>query len=616
MAHPLLTGKDKEKHLLLGNEAIARGAIEAGVGFVSCYPGTPSSEIPDTLFRLSPDADYVFEYSANEKVAMESGGGVTLTGVPALVTMKHVGLNVAADPFMTLAYIGTPGGMVIVSADDPGCHSSQNEQDNRYFARLGGIPVLEPLTAQEAKDMTKAAFELSARWQQPLMLRTTTRVNHLRGCVEFGGCKPVKKSGSFQKNPGRFVSVPAVSRARHNELLKNLKMIAAYSDECPWNRLSGEGEVGFIASGISRAYLHDALRERKQKARVLDLGFSWPLPEQKILTLLRAVKKLIIVEELEPIVEKEVRALAQQHGISVEIIGKGDLLPLQGEYSTQLLEKVVDSAFGMSTPQQKQIVPPPLPLRPPNLCAGCTHRSVYHSARHIFGDDVVYSSDIGCYTLGVLPPLRTVDFLLCMGSSISAGAGMSVVNDKPVIAFIGDSTFFHSGLTGLVNAVYNERNLLIVILDNRTTAMTGHQPNPGVDQTMTGPNSGRIDLATIVQGCGVCAEKIKRVRALNYKAVSNALIKLKDMTGVRVLIAQDPCPLFARRVLGQKSPRKAYVLPEFARDPQVVKISAGLGCPAFSILDGLVSIDEQQCTGCMLCVQLSPHIKARVKEKR
>ncbi len=616
MAHPLLNGKDKEKHLLLGNEAIVRGAVEAGVGFVSCYPGTPSSEIPDTLFRLSPEADYVFEYSANEKVAMESSGGATLTGVPALVTMKHVGLNVAADPFMTLAYIGTPGGMVIVSADDPGCHSSQNEQDNRYFARLGGVPVFEPTTAQEAKDMTKAAFELSAKWQQPIMLRTTTRVNHLRGVVAFGDCKPVNKSGSFQKNPGRFVSVPAVSRARHNELLKNLQTIAAYSDECHWNNLSGEGETGFIASGISRAYLRDALRERQQQARVLELGFSWPLPEQKILTLLRSVKKLVIVEELEPIVEKEVRALAQKHTIHVEIIGKGDLLPLQGEYSTELLKKVVDFAFGVSTPEQKRVAPRPLPTRPPNLCAGCTHRSVYHSARQIFGDGAVYSSDIGCYTLGILPPLQTVDFLLCMGSSISAGAGMAAVNDKPVVAFIGDSTFFHSGLTGLVNAVYNERDLLIVILDNRTTAMTGHQPNPGVDQTMTGPNSGKIDLAAIVQGCGVCAEKIKKVRALNYKAVSNALEKFRDMTGVRVLIAEDPCPLFARRVLGKKSPRKAYVLPEFERDPQIVEVAVSLGCPAFSVVDGLVSIDTEQCTGCMLCVQLSPHIKSKVQEAR
>lgn len=615
--YPLLSGKSGETHLLLANEAIVRGAIEAGVGFISCYPGTPSSEIPDTFFRLSKEAQYIFEYSVNEKIAMEAAGGASLAGVPSLVTMKHVGVNVAADPFMTLVYIGTPGGMVLVSADDPGCHSSQNEQDNRYFAQLGTVPVFEPLTAQEAKDMTAAAFSLSAKWEQPIMLRTTTRVNHLRGSVQFGEKKSACTKGSFQKNSGRFVAIPAVSRRRHDILLRKFEEITEYSENCPWNTVYGEGSVGFIASGISRAYLHDALQESGRQAKVLELGFSWPLPQKKIIKLLQEVKTLVVVEELEPIVETAVRALAQKHGCTVEILGKGEIFSRQGEYSVQLIRQMLAKVFDLempSSPSYKAGEVQSFPLRPPNLCAGCTHRSVYHNVRRIFGDDVVYSSDIGCYTLGILPPLKTADFSLCMGSSISAGGGMAAVNDKPVIAFIGDSTFFHSGITGLINALCHKRDMLIVILDNRTTAMTGHQPNPGVDDTLVGVNSAKVDITAVVRGCGVAEENVRLANALNYKAVEKALLEFREKSGVRVLITQSPCPLFARRAQGKKYLRTAYVVSGFERNASVLECAASLGCPAFSVAGGLAHIDEEVCIGCMLCVQLSSHIKAKVKK--
>jgi indolepyruvate ferredoxin oxidoreductase alpha subunit len=611
MSHPLLSKSAGEQHLLLGNEAIVRGAVEAGIGFVSCYPGTPSSEVPDTFFKISPDADYYFEYSVNEKVAMEVAGGAALSGVPTMVTMKHVGVNVAADPFMTLAYIGTPGGMIVLSADDPGCHSSQNEQDNRYYARLAGFPCFEPATAQEAKDMTRDILGLSAKWEQPVMLRTTTRVNHLRGPVTYAEPAPAKVQGEFRKNPMRFVPIPAVARNRHDVLLKKLEEIREEAETSPWNRESGDGNVGFIASGIARAYLNDVLLEADatDEVRVLELGFTYPLPTKKILSFLNKVEKVVILEELEPLVENEVRTLIQKNGLSVEVIGKGEMLPIQGEYSTTLMRRVFRAVTGREDEHSHCDMEQGLPMRPPNLCAGCPHRAAFYAVREAYGDEAVYSSDIGCYTLGILPPLKAADFLLCMGSSVSSGTGVSRATGQPVVAFIGDSTFYHSGITGLVNAVFNGHDLLLVILDNRTTAMTGHQPNPGVDTTFIGANPNVVDIEAIVRGCGVT--QVKKVKPLNHKATRAALDEFKAMSGVRVLIAVDPCPLFAKRALGKKPVQTAYVPEEHASDQDCLDVVANLACPAFSIREGKVVIDETTCSGCMFCVQLSSKIKAR-----
>ncbi|NCC24184.1 MAG: indolepyruvate ferredoxin oxidoreductase subunit alpha [Deltaproteobacteria bacterium] len=605
----LLSPEAGGPHLLLGNEAIVRGALEAGVGFVSCYPGTPSSEVPDTFFRLSPKAGYSFEYSVNEKVAMEVAGGAALAGVPSLVTMKHVGVNVAADPMMTLAYIGTPGGLVILSADDPGCHSSQNEQDNRIYARLGGLPCFEPASAQEAKDMTREALVLSARLGQPVLLRTTTRVNHLRGPVIFEALPEARSKGRFVKTPGRFVPIPAVARTRHPALLSALTDMKNENESSSWNIRHGQGRIGFISSGISRAYLADALEGLgNPQVQVLELGQSYPLPASLILDFLRHVDLAVIVEELEPVMETEIRALAQEHGLAVKIMGKGPRLPRTGEYSVRIVIAAVRQALGMPDPEESICsAEPNLPMRPPNLCAGCPHRAAYYAVRQVYGDEAVYSSDIGCYTLGILPPLKTADFLLCMGSSISAGSGAARAGSDPVVAFIGDSTFFHSGVTGLINAVHNEHDILLVILDNRTTAMTGHQPHPGVDQTAIGPNPRPVDIEKIVIACGV--EHIRVVKPLNYKATVKALEELKALSGVRVLIAKDPCTLFARRILGRKPGQVAYVVP--GREKDCLPLARDLACPAFFVHDGGLGIDPLICAGCMLCVQVGEHIKAK-----
>lgn len=623
MAHPLLAGAPGETHLFLGNEAIVRGAIEAGIQFVSCYPGTPSSEVPDTFFRLSPEGSYSFEYSVNEKVALEVGGGASLAGALTLVTMKHVGVNVAADPLLTLTYVGSPGGFVLLSADDPGCHSSQNEQDNRIYARLAGLPCLEPSTAQEAKDMTRAALTMSRELGAPVLLRTTTRVNHLRGPVRLAEPTVLPKPVGFQKNPSRFVPIPAFARPMHQRLLETLDKARALAETSPFNTVSGAGTVGVVASGISRAYLADALLEAglnslAGQVKILDLGFSYPLPEKLLAGFMDGLTTLLVLEELEPVLENEIRALAQKLGLGLTILGKTPgPLPRLGEYSVALVASALRQALGLPEPEKQSCAcgtdpVVQLPNRPPNLCAGCPHRATYFAVRKIFGDTAVYSSDIGCYTLGILPPLKAADFLLCMGSSVSAGCGAAKAAGQTVVGFIGDSTFFHSGITGLVNAVFNRHDILLVILDNRTTAMTGHQPNPGVDKTNLGDNPVRVDIEPLVRGLGI--QNIRKVNPLNQKATLAAIEELKGLSGVRVLIAEEPCPLFARRAYGVKRTQVAYVAgdcAEAAKDGTCGDCLNTLACPAFYVEDGKMAIDPILCSGCMLCLQVCKNIKAR-----
>ncbi len=611
MGHPLLVDAPGETLLLLGNEAIVRGALEAGVEYVTCYPGTPSSEVPDTLHRLSKaeDVPYYFEYSVNEKVALEVAGGAAIAGAMTLTTMKHVGVNVAADPLMTLAYIGTPGGLLLLSADDPGRHSSQNEQDNRYYARLAGAPCFEPATPQEAKDMAREALQLSRRWEQPVMLRTTTRINHLRGPVACGPLSKALEPKPYQTNPARFVPVPANARTRHTVLLENMEIARAEAETSQWNRVSGEGELGVIASGVARAYLRDALFElgAQDKVKVLDLGMSWPLPEKMLAQFLGGCSKALILEELEPILETEVRALAQKLGLGMEITGKSRLLPRTGEYSAGLVKQALAAFLGQAIgPANHCAAPSDLPVRPPNLCAGCSHRALYYAVRQVFGDEAAHSSDIGCYTLGILPPLKCADFLLCMGSSISTGSGMARASGRTTLAFIGDSTFFHSGMTGLVNAMFNDYDLLVVVLDNGITAMTGHQLNPGVDQQVLGQKLVHLDIEAIVRGCGV--QEVRTVSPYNVKATVSALEELKALSGVRVLVAREPCVLFARRALRKAQSTVAYVA---AQGPDVETCIETLACPAF-VRDGAeVVVDEGQCTGCMVCAQIAKGVKAR-----
>lgn len=605
--NPLLADTPGDIHLLLGNEAIVRGAIEAGIQVVTCYPGTPSSEVPDTFYRISPEGKYYFEYSTNEKVALEVAGGATVSGAMTLCTMKHVGVNVAADPLMTMCYTGTPGGLVLLSADDPGCHSSQNEQDNRIYARLAGMPVFEPSTAQEAKDMTRDALKLSKKHGAPLLLRTTTRVNHLRGPVEFGPAPDPGKAEGFKRNPSQFVPIPAFARPMHVALLERLEALREEAENSPYNTVSGSGEFGIVCSGISRAYVADALADSglTDKVKVLELGFSNPMPENMCLDFMKSVSKVLVVEELEPVVEDELRVLAQKNELSIEILGKG-ALPRNGEFTVTMVDNAIREMVGVETKVPVTCAPDELPMRPPNLCAGCPHRGTYFAAKKVFGDDAVYSSDIGCYTLGILPPLQAADFLFCMGSSISAGGGASKAADQTVVAFIGDSTFFHSGLTDIANSVFNNHDILVVVLDNRTTAMTGHQPHPGVDKTVLGDNDNPLDIEASIRGLGVT--EIREVNPFNHKKTLAAFEELKALKGVRVLIAKEPCPLFTRRVYKKVAPQVAYVADSC--DGRFECLDR-LACPAMYKDGDKAAVNPILCNGCMLCLQVCGHIKAK-----
>lgn len=606
--NPLLEGKQGECHLLLGNEAIVRGALEAGVHVVTCYPGTPSSEVPDTFRRIGGNGGrYRLQYSVNEKVAMEVACGASLAGGKALVTMKHVGLNVAADPLFTTAYTGLPGGLVVLSADDPGFHSSQNEQDNRNYARAASLPCFEPCSAQEAKEMTKEAFRVARELEQPVLLRTTTRVNHMRGAVTFDDL-PADTNDviEFKRNPLRFVPVPAVAKVRHKVLEENMAKAMAIAEKSPFtieHVPASKPACGIIVSGVSRNYVSDALGTLKaeDKVRVLELGMTWPLPEKRIADFLGQCEKVLVVEENDPLLENGVRVICQKAGLAAKIFGKGGKLTIQGEYSTPLLIAALQDFLGVSAEEAAGTPVEGLPNRPPNLCAGCSHRAVFYAARQVFGDDAVYASDIGCYTLGMLPPLKCADFLFCMGSSISGGSGFAMLSGRPVVSFIGDSTFFHSGMTGLANAVFNRMNVIVVILDNGTTAMTGHQPNPGMLQEQLGDLCQHLDIESIVRGFGIT--QVKKAKSFNLKSVMGAMEEFKKLDGVRVLICEEPCALYARRSLHKGGVRYAAVT---AQNEDTKRCFDTLACPAFCRKDGDCAVDAELCTGCGVCLQVAP----------
>jgi indolepyruvate ferredoxin oxidoreductase alpha subunit len=525
--------------------------------------------------------------------------------------MKHVGVNVAADPLLTMTYTGLPGGLVLLSADDPGCHSSQNEQDNRTYARFAGMACFEPSTAQECKDMARAALALARETRQPVMLRTTTRVSHLRGPVEFGPLGEPAPLAPFARDARRFVPVPAVARMRHRALAASLEAIRERAEQSPFNRASGAGEIGVVASGVSRAYLHDALLEKgwQDRVRVFDLGLTWPLPEKALEIFMRQVKTLLVLEEGRPLLEEALNAAAHRLSLPVAVHGKQGGLTEFGEYSTPLIREALAPLVDKQEPAARGADCMELPQRPPNLCAGCAHRSAFFAARKVFGDSAYYSSDIGCYTLGLLPPLKTADFLFCMGSSISAGSGFARSSGKTVLAFIGDSTFFHSGMTGLVNAVFNRHNVLVVILDNGTTAMTGHQPNPGVLQDVLGDGCLHLDIESVVRGCGVT--RVARVGGYNQKAMLKKFEEMKGESGVRVLIVEEPCVLYARRTRKKARERKAFVA---GQTDDARRCLETLACPAFRCSadeGGTIAVDQDMCAGCMVCIQVSPSFKAQ-----
>ncbi|MGA3192773.1 MAG: indolepyruvate ferredoxin oxidoreductase subunit alpha [Candidatus Bathyarchaeia archaeon] len=610
----LLQDKPGKRVLLLGNEAIARGILEAGIGVVTTYPGTPASEIGDSVSEIASEAGVYMEYSVNEMVAVEVGAGAASSGVRALAAMKHVGLNVAADMVMTLAYAGVRGGYVIVTADDPECYSSQNEQDNRFYALLSNLPCLEPSDPQEAKDMTVSAIEISEKLELPVLLRTTTRVSHTRGPVVYKSIVKPNQRGNFIRDVQRLVMVPAFSRPKHEVLLRQAAKAKEISEASPYNKVVKKGkEFGIISSGSAYNYAVEADNLLSLDAGILKLGMTHPLPEKMIGRFLKAYNKIIVVEELEPYLEMQVKAIAKDHAPNVEIFGKmvKRFFPKEGELSTRIVAAGLAEITGRKLPIDFQRISEKyveatrdLPSRPPILCAGCPHRASFYVMRRVGGDKTLYSTDIGCYALGIAPPLNVGDIMTCMGASIGTAQGMSKATGRETIAIIGDSTFFHAGIPGLVNAVYNKSKVLTVVLDNLATAMTGHQPHPGTGITGMHASTERILIENVAKGCGV--KYVKVVDPFKTKEAAAVLREALQQPGPSVVVFRTPCTLMAVREKRQRGIKvePTRITNKCTNCMACIKL---LGCPAIVVEEGKVKIDEDSCTACGLCISVCPY---------
>ncbi len=606
--HKLLQDHPGQKILLLGNESIARGAIEAGVAVATTYPGTPSSEISMNFFQVAQESDLYFEYSTNEKVALEVSAAAANTGVRSMCVMKHVGVNVAADPLLTLAYIGVKAGMVLLTADDPYMFSSQNEQDNRYYGKLAGLPVIEPSSVEEAKEMVPYAFDLSEALGEPVIMRTTTRINHSTSPVVLGEIRTINSKGDYTKDPFNQVPIPAVARKLHIRLLDNLEKAEKIAENSPYNFIIGAGTWGIVCNGVSYNYVRDAVRDLgiKTESKILRIGFSHPLPSSLIKNFLKGCEKVLVVEEGEPVMEEALKAFAQEEGLTLKINGKGDgLFTRLYEFNPGQVRQSIATYYGIDhTPKALLDLSdiPEIPQRPPNLCPGCSHRATYYEVKMAAKSmETIYPTDIGCYTLGILPPLSMADFLLCMGSSVGTSCGFSKTTDKKVIAFIGDSTFFHSGISGLVNAVFNNHNFTLVILDNGTTAMTGHQPNPSVDMNILNLSGyGRVSIETVVRGIGV--SHVTTIKPYKVKKSIEAIREALNYKGVSVVIAEEMCVLYAKQLkLAKEKPFEVTGKCKNHRN-----CLNEIACPAFHIWNDQVKIDPDLCTGCAVCAQICP----------
>ena len=496
--------------------------------------------------------------------------------------------------------------------------SSQNEQDNRYYGKLSGLPVLEPSSIDEAREMARYGFELSEKLQEPVILRTTTRINHSSGIVTLGPIEKPRPKGTFVKDPENLVCVPAVSRKLHVKLLENIEKAEVLSDASAYNFMEGSGEYGVVCNGVSYGYVVDGIRELgvEDKTRILRIGFSNPMPDQQIKTFLSACSKVLVVEEGEPVMEDYLKAVAHEARLEPEIAGKSKtLFSRLYEYDPAMVKDRIASYFGFdySAPPKPDLSDiPEIPQRPPTLCAGCSHRSTYHIIKTAAeGMDTIYPSDIGCYTLGYLPPLQMADFVVCMGSSVGTSCGFSAASDQKVISFIGDSTFFHTGVPGLINAVFNNHNFTLVILDNRTTAMTGHQPNPGVDmEELNFPGYGQVDIEQLVKAIGV--PQVSVINPYNIKKSIDIVKQALEFKGVSVVIAKKKCTLFAQSLKQLKKDRAFTINENCTNDRDCINLIA---CTAFYIDDDQVQINPDICVGCSTCMQICSE-KAIVPLKR
>lgn len=589
--------------LLSGNEAIALGAYYAGIGVATAYPGTPSTEI---LEALASYEDIYVEWSTNEKVALEVGLGACYTGIRTLVSMKHVGLNVAANPFLAAATTGIDGGLVIVSADDPGIHSSQGEQDNRHYAKLAKVPVLEPTDSQSAYDLMPLAFEISEKFDTPVMLRTTTRVSHSKSVVNIMGKRHLfKKKPGFQRNVQKYVMLPVNARIRRPNIEERLVKLAEFAETFPFNTIEpGEKQLGIIASGIGYQYA----REVFPKASFLKLGMTYPLPIKLLRSFAGSVKRILVVEELDPFLEESVKALG------INVVGK-EFIPRIGELNVDAVNAAAEKmgVLKKKTTLPAVNIPADLPKRPPLLCPGCPHASMFYvlasagqrlklpnaKVKESKESPLTITGDIGCYTLATYPPLNAMDTTACMGASIGQAIGMEKAGLKTKIAaVIGDSTFLHSGITPLIDAVYNQSKITVIILDNGTTAMTGHQEHPATGISAQGKKVGQVILEDLVRGLGI--SDVKVVDAFKIRELRAAVKDSLERPELSVIISRGPCAV--------RTPRGSDVSVIDSERCNKCDICLLIGCPAIQSDGEKLLIDSLMCMGekCTVCQQICP----------
>lgn len=594
------------KEFLMGNAAIALGAVAAGVNVVVGYPGTPSTEVLETVAKYRTDDVYV-EWSVNEKSAMELAAGAAYAGARSLVTMKQVGLNVASDPLMSLEYVGVKGGMVILVADDPGPISSQTEQDTRHFSRFSKLPCFDPSSAQEAYEMIQEAFEYSEKYKTPVFLRPTTRVCHGYATIDIKDKSEYyhNKPEGFIKDSKRWVIFPKLSFMNHQKIEARNKELSDVFSSYEKNKLIpacdkyADSKKGIASGGISYTYAMETLKETGM-VRHLKVSTPHPFPEKLAVEFLTGLDEVLCLEELDPVIERELVYICGKYHLNTKIIGKlsGDTA-CAGENTRDSVSNYIHTFLGLDTPKaQKLPEPPALPVRPPVLCAGCPHRASFYAVKTAMkGKKTIFCGDIGCYTLGNAMPLDMVDTCLCMGAGLNIAQGVEKVEpDTTCFAFVGDSTFFASAITGVVNAVYNQANMVLVVLDNSTTAMTGHQPHPGTGRTVMGEIVQKINIEQVLRGIGVT--EIETINPLELEASVSCVKRMAEKSGVRAIIFKAPCIAVTKP--------KAPLHVDQDSCIGCKKCIRDLGCPAIVMNDGKICIDASMCTGCHLCSQVCP----------